>query len=221
MFVGPLVRIGGNPLLMINIIERKFSILGQIFWPQDTVIFAVAMLLFLTSIIVFTAAFGRLCVVGPALKPSLWKWSSENWNTSSKAMPRRNAPSICTLEQNKILKKTLKHAIFFGLSFLIGNCLLSYIIGIEKLHELVTEDPRQHLTGLTFMVLFTAIFYLIFARFPRAGLHIHLPIRRFQSTISTRTAWSWHTDYPAAKSVAPLPPQPNFYQPIAGRIVIA
>ena len=44
MFVGPFVKIQGNPLLMINIVERKFSILGQIFWPQDTIIFAVAML---------------------------------------------------------------------------------------------------------------------------------------------------------------------------------
>src|SRR4051794_31852091 len=37
MFSGPFIKINGNPLLMINIVERKFSILGQIFWPQDTV----------------------------------------------------------------------------------------------------------------------------------------------------------------------------------------
>ena len=60
MFAGPWIRINGNPLLMINIVERRFSILGQIFWPQDTVIFAVAMLVFITGIIMFTAAFGRL-----------------------------------------------------------------------------------------------------------------------------------------------------------------
>ena len=60
MFVGPWVRINGNPLLLFNIVERKFSILGQIFWPQDTIIFAVAMLLFITSIVLFTTVFGRL-----------------------------------------------------------------------------------------------------------------------------------------------------------------
>ncbi len=60
MFAGPWIRIHGNPLLMINILERRFSILGQIFWPQDTLIFAVAMLVFFTGIIIFTTAFGRL-----------------------------------------------------------------------------------------------------------------------------------------------------------------
>ena len=44
MFTGPFVRIGGNPLLMMNIMARKFSILGRIFWPEDSIIFAVAML---------------------------------------------------------------------------------------------------------------------------------------------------------------------------------
>src|SRR4051812_45570841 len=50
MFAGPWVRMNGNPLLLLNIIERRFSILGRIFWPQDTVIFAVAMLVFITGI---------------------------------------------------------------------------------------------------------------------------------------------------------------------------
>ena len=60
MFAGPFVRINGNPLLLINIVERKFIILGQIFWPQDMIMFAVALLIFVTGILVFTAAYGRL-----------------------------------------------------------------------------------------------------------------------------------------------------------------
>ena len=60
MFAGPFVRINGNPLLLLNIVERKFIILGQIFWPQDMIMFAVALLIFATGILVFTAAYGRL-----------------------------------------------------------------------------------------------------------------------------------------------------------------
>src|SRR6185369_14941178 len=60
MFAGPFIRIQGNPLLLLNIVERKFVILGQIFWPQDMIISAVTVLIFITGIIVFTAAFGRL-----------------------------------------------------------------------------------------------------------------------------------------------------------------
>ncbi len=60
MFAGPFITINGNPLLMMNIPDRKFVVLGQIFWPQDMIIFAVALLVFLVGIIIFTTAFGRL-----------------------------------------------------------------------------------------------------------------------------------------------------------------
>src|SRR5260370_18299272 len=60
MFGGPVVKLNGNPLLMINVVERKFSVLGVIFWPQDNLVFALGFLLFLMGIAVFTAAFGRL-----------------------------------------------------------------------------------------------------------------------------------------------------------------
>src|SRR3954465_3958507 len=52
LFAGPFIRINGNPYFMFNIVERRFSILGQLFWPQDSAIFAIALLLFVTSIIV-------------------------------------------------------------------------------------------------------------------------------------------------------------------------
>ena len=42
MFAGPFITIHGNPLLLLDIIQRKFVVLGQIFWPQDMIIFAVS-----------------------------------------------------------------------------------------------------------------------------------------------------------------------------------
>jgi hypothetical protein len=32
---GPFIKIGGAPLLLFNVLERKFIIFGQTFWPQD------------------------------------------------------------------------------------------------------------------------------------------------------------------------------------------
>ena len=60
MFTGPFITLGGNPLLLMDIPDRKFVVLGQIFWPQDFIIFAIGLLVFLVGIIIFTTAFGRL-----------------------------------------------------------------------------------------------------------------------------------------------------------------
>lgn len=196
MFVGPFVKIGGNPLLMINIVERKFSILGQIFWPQDMIIFAVAMLVFLTSIISFTSAFGRLwcgwaCPQTVLMEMVFRKieYLIEGDASAQKAL------DAATWNRGKITKKVTKHAIFALLSFGISNWLLGYIIGYEELLKIVTDDPREHLTGLFFMLAFTVVFYLIFARFREQACTYICPYGRFQSAIQDENTMVVAYDY--------------------------
>jgi len=184
MFFGPFVRIQGNPLLLFNIVERRFSILGQIFWPQDGIIFALATLLFLTSIFIFTAAFGRLWCGWTCPQTLLMEmvfrpleYLIEGDSTAQRAL--KAAPWTA----RKLAKKLLKHSVFFGLSFIIGNTLLSYIIGTEQLFRIVSDNPRDHLAGLGFMVLFTLVFYTIFARFREQACTFICPYGRLQSTV--------------------------------------
>src|SRR3954467_15182908 len=58
-FAGPLIRINGQPLLLLNFMERHFVILGQVFWPQDIFLFVLASLVFVVCVVLFTIAFGR------------------------------------------------------------------------------------------------------------------------------------------------------------------
>src|SRR6266487_3907596 len=154
MFAGPFIRLNGNPLLLINIVERRFSILGQIFWPQDTILFAVAMLVFLTGIIIFTTAFGRLWCGWTCPQTVMMEmvFRKLEYLIEGDAHEQR-ALDAAPWTAGKLAKKLAKHTVFFGLSFLIGNTLLSYIIGSEPLLHLITEDPLNHRVGLTFMIL--------------------------------------------------------------------
>jgi cytochrome c oxidase accessory protein FixG len=184
MFGGPFVKINGNPLLMINVVERKFSVLGVIFWPQDNLVFALGFLLFLTGIAVFTAAFGRLWCGWTCPQTVMMEMvfrRIEYWLEG-------DAPEQKTLDRapwtgNKVAKKFAKHAIFLALSFIVGNTLLAYIIGLDGLRQIVTDDPRHHLTGLAFMTLFTLVFYGLFARFREQACTFICPYGRLQATL--------------------------------------
>lgn len=184
MFAGPFIKINGNPLLLFNVVERRFSILGQIFWPQDMVIFAVAMLLFLTSIIIFTTAFGRLWCGWACPQTVIMEMVFRKIEYAIEGDARdQKALNAAPWNREKILKKGGKHLIFFTLSFIISNWLLSYIIGYEELWKIITDPPSEHITGLSFMVLFTGIFYAIFARFREQACTFICPYGRFQSAI--------------------------------------
>lgn len=184
MFAGPFIKINGNPLLLIDIIERRFVILGRVFWPQDAAILAVGLLLFLTGIAIFTAAYGRLwCgwVCPQTVMMEIVFRKIEYWIDGDAHAQRTLDRAPWT--PNKWARRLAKHAIFLGLSFIIGNTLLAYFIGIERLFAIVTDNPLNHLQGLTFMVLFTFLFYSIFARFREQACTFICPYGRFQSTL--------------------------------------
>jgi cytochrome c oxidase accessory protein FixG len=184
MFTGPFIRIDGNPLLMMNIIERRFVILGQVFWPQDFPIFATAMLIFLTGIAIFTAAFGRLWCGWTCPQTVMMEGvfrRIETWIEGDHH--QRRALDKAPWTAGKAARKFSKHAIFLALSFIIGNTLLAYIIGIEELYRIVSDNPANHVKGLTFMILFTLLFYGIFARFREQACTFICPYGRFMSTL--------------------------------------
>jgi cytochrome c oxidase accessory protein FixG len=205
MFAGPWIRVNGNPLLLLNIVERRFSILGQIFWPQDTIIFAVAMLVFITAIIIFTTAFGRLWCGWACPQTVMMEivFRKIEYLIEGDAHQQRKLDAA-PWTTRKLLKKVLKHAVFFGLSFIVGNTLLAYIIGSEQLLAIQFDDPREHLSGLIFMTLFTLLFYGIFARFREQACTFICPYGRFQSAMLDENSMVVAYDYKRGEPRAPL-----------------
>jgi len=213
MFLGPWVRIGDNPLLMMNVVERRFSILGQMFWPQDAAVLALGLLLFLAGIAVFTAAFGRLWCGWTCPQTVLMEMVFRPIEYAIEGdAPAQRALDRAPWTAGKLLKKLTKHGLFLALSFLIGNTLLAYIIGSDAWKALVTDDPRRHLTGLGFMLLFTLVFYLIFARFREQACTFICPYGRFQSVLldehSIVVAYDYKRGEPRGKLRRRPPPAP-------------
>ncbi len=164
LFGAPHVKINGLPLIMLNVIDRKFIIFGKIFWPQDFFIFAVAMITGIIFITLFTVIFGRLfCgwVCPQTIFMEMVFRRIEYWIEGD--YKQQKALNKKPWDAKKIFKKTLKHGIFFGISFLIANTFLAYIIGPEKLWEIQTENPMLHVKGLTSLIVFSLVFYGVFA----------------------------------------------------------
>lgn len=184
LFAGPYIRIGGEPLLMINIIERKFVILGQIFWPQDLFIFALGMITMILFIVVFTIVFGRLfcgwvcpqTIFMEMVFRRIEYWIDGDWKSQQHLM---KAP----WDAVKIRKRVLKHSIFWGISFLISNTFLAYIIGSDALFTIILDNPLNHIGGLIAIIVFTTIFYFVFSKFREQVCTVVCPYGRLQDVL--------------------------------------
>lgn len=194
--VAPFIRINGQPLLLLNFIDRKFVILGMQFWPQDFHLFFLGMISLMVFIILFTVAFGRIWC-GWACPQTVFMElifrRIEYWIEGDAYHQKQLARQPWNF--NKIARKTVKHAVFFLLSFLVGNFFLSYIIGSEALLEIVTDPPGEHLAGLAGMLVFSGVFYFIFSWFREQVCTIVCPYGRLQGVLLDRNSIVISYDY--------------------------
>jgi polyferredoxin len=164
LFAGPFIKIGDEPLLMINVLARKFVILGQPFWPQDFIYFGLGMLAFIVFIILFTVIYGRLfCgwVCPQTIFMEMVFRRIEYWIEGSDSQQKKL--NAAPWKKDKIIKKTSKHILFFAISFLIGNTFLAYIIGIDELKLLVTAPLSENMGSFVAMIIFSFMFYFVFS----------------------------------------------------------
>ena len=183
-FSGPFLKINGNPVLLLNFIERKFVIFGMAFWPADFHLAALALLTIVVFVVLFTSVFGRVWC-GWACPQTIFMEmvfrKIEYWIEGDRAAQIRLNKQAWNAE--KIRKKVLKTGIFFGISFTISNLFLAYIIGAEQLGQIITDPPSEHLAGLASITLFSFVFYSVFARFREQVCHFACPYGRYQSVL--------------------------------------
>jgi len=187
LFTGPFIRIDGQPLLQFNLIERKFILFGQIFWPQDFHLFVIGMIILVLFITLFTVVYGRLfcgwvCPQTIFMEGVFRKIEYAIEGDWKQQMKLTKMP----WNAEKIRKKTLKHVIFFAISFLIANTFLAYIIGSDALIDIVTDPPSEHIAGLTAITVFSLVFYGVFAKFREQVCTTVCPYGRLQGVLLDR-----------------------------------
>lgn len=184
LIASPFVKINGNQFLMFNILERRFNIFGFPFYPQDFHLFVISMIIGVVFIALFTVAFGRIfcgwmCPQTIFLEMVFRR--IEYWIDGDRGAQIRLDRQEWDAE--KIRKRVLKWVVFFIISFIIANVFLAYLIGSDRLMQYVTDGPAQHVSTMVSLLIFTAVFYFIFAWFREQVCIIACPYGRMQGVL--------------------------------------
>ena len=192
----PFIKMNGRPLFLFNIPEARFIIFGKIFWPQDFFILGVTMITFIVFVVLFTAAFGRLfCgwVCPQTIFMEMLFRKVEYLIEGNAAHQKLLRTSGWTLKKIRI--KLTKHTVFFFVAFIIANFFLSYIIGVEALKKIITEPVNQHTAGLFSILIFSGVFYGVYAYFREQACTVICPYGRLQSVLLDRNSMIVAYDY--------------------------
>jgi len=193
---GPFISINGQPLLLLNFIDREIIIFGIQFWPQDFHLFFLAMISLMVFIILFTVTYGRL-FCGWACPQTIFmeliyrkiEYLLEGDSYHQKKL--KESP----WNFNKIWRKSLKQVIFFLIALTVTNFFLLYILGPEGWVEWISQSPGDNLAGLAGMIVFASIFDFIFAWFREQVCTIACPYGRLQGVLLDRNSIAISYDY--------------------------
>ncbi len=204
LFGLPFIKHNGEPLVLLNILERKFIIFGLHFTPQDFHLFAILMITGVVFITLFTAIFGRLfCgwVCPQTIFMEMVFRKVEYWIEGDANAQRRlnNAPWT----REKMLKKGAKQLIFIAISVLIAHTFLAYIIGLDAVVEIVSQPPSHDWMGFIAIVLFIGAFYFVFAYLREQVCIAICPYGRLQGVLldnnSINVMYDWIRGEPRGK----------------------
>jgi cytochrome c oxidase accessory protein FixG len=184
LVANPFIKINGNQFMMFNVLERRFNIFSFPFWPQDFYLFVLFMIIGVVFVILFTVIFGRIfCgwICPQTIFLEMVFRRIEYWIEGDRGAQIRLEKQ--EWDSDKIRKKTAKWFVFLVISFLIANVFLAYLIGSDELFRLIEGGPFSNTSTFISLLIFTGVFYFVFAWFREQVCIIACPYGRLQGVL--------------------------------------
>lgn len=175
----PFIKVGGKPLILLDITARRFTILGFTFLPTDTVLLAIFVVGLLMSVFLFTALFGRVWC-GWACPQTVYMEfvfrPIERFfdGTVGRGGFKKNVPTWRTVA---------KYIVYFLVCVYLANTFLAYFVGIDRLSQWVVQSPFKHPIPFLVMGFVTVAMMVDFCFFREQMCLIACPYGRFQSVL--------------------------------------
>lgn len=183
-YLAPYIKMDGDPIILLNFLDRHFVLFGHIFYPQDFHLLALAFITLIVFIVLFTVVYGRIFCgwVCPQTvfmeflyRPIEYLIDGDRYKQKKLAQQEMNTV--------KFFKRLVKHFLFFTISFYTIITFLSYIIGIENVKILIQGWPNSGFSSLLGVLIFSSVHYFIFAWFREQVCTLVCPYGRLQSVM--------------------------------------
>ena len=180
----PWIYINGKPFLMVDIINREFTLFGSTLHGVEPILFFLIVASGLFFIAALTSTLGRVwcgwaCPQTVFIQAIFMKVESF---IEGKARVRREMDAA-PMSLNKIFKKFLKWSVFTIISLHISHTFMGYFIGPRELLQISMHSPDLHPVLFSLTMIGTLIILLDFGWFREQFCIIACPYGRIQSVM--------------------------------------
>ena len=184
-FIIPHLRLGGKPLILLDLPRRQFTLFGTTFLPTDTLLLMLLLASIIITIFLLTALFGRVWC-GWACPQTVYmeflfrpiERLVEGGRSGSLALDRER--------RHFHPRRLAKYAIYGVLALFVAHTFLAYFVGTESLAQWVQRSPAEHPTSFFVMAGTAVAVFANFTYFREQTCLVACPYGRMQSVLLDR-----------------------------------
>ena len=180
----PWIPVNGYPAVFLDVAERRFHFFGLTLATQDLWVFFFLITGLGFSLFFVTSVLGRIwcgwtCPYTIFLEHLFRRVERL---VDGDAMARRKLDAA-PWTSAKILKRTVKHALFVLMAAAIAHVFLSYFVSIPALYDMMQHSPLRHAQAFGVVAFLTVALYFCFSWFREQFCVILCPYGRMQSAL--------------------------------------
>jgi cytochrome c oxidase accessory protein FixG len=179
----PFIHVGGRPVVLLDVAERRFTLFGGTFLATDGVLLMLALLGIFVGVLLLTALLGR-AFCGWGCPQTVYmefvfrpiERLFEGDRNSQLRLDRKGGGS----------RRALKNVVFLLLAIAVANVFLAYFVGVKTLSIWMTSAPSAHPVGFAVMGVTSALVFFDFAYFREQMCTVVCPYARLQAALIDR-----------------------------------
>lgn len=182
--VVPWLSWNGNPIVRLDVLEKKAYFFGSVFHLRDAAFVAPVLGVAALFLLFVTSIKGRLwCAYGcPQTVFVEWVIRPIEELTEGPAHRRRRIDSL-PMTPTVMIRKGVKHGLFILVAAIVANTFLAFFFGPEKIMSFMMGSPTNHPGPFAAMATVMGLFYADLAWFREQFCAFVCPYARFQSVM--------------------------------------
>lgn len=179
----PYIKINGKPAILLDILNREFTILGYTFLPTDTLLLALFALSVLIAIFLLTALFGRVWCGWACPQTVYMEYVFRPIERLFEGTAGRGGTAK---RQVAGWRRLARIVVYFAISFYLAHTFLAYFVGVENLRQWVFGSPLDHPIAFLIVMAVTGLMMFDFVYFREQLCIVACPYGRLQSVLLDR-----------------------------------
>jgi cytochrome c oxidase accessory protein FixG len=179
----PFLRVGGRPVVLLDVLRWRVTLLGKLFLPSDTILLAIFLVGSVVALFLLTAILGRAWCGWACPQTVYMEFLFRPIERFFEGKPKRHGAMGGEISGPRLMGKYATYAIA---SVLLANVFLSYFVGTASLRDWMTQSPGQHPMAFFVMALTTALIFFDFTWFREQTCIVACPYGRLQSVLIDR-----------------------------------